>query len=168
MESKFGAGAYNTIQSYINDHVTVGGKMKKSFNYGWGERNKYKNYYYSKFDTGGYTGDWPGSDGRMAMLHKKELVLNADDTKNFLSAINLVRDMESMLAAMNDSMLSRTSGMTASLAPSLGFDDAASNTVNQNVSIQASFPGVSSRAEIEEAFQNLVNIASQHAFNTQR
>lgn len=168
MESKFGAGAYNTIQSYINDHVTVGGKMKKSFNYGWGERNKYKNYYYSKFDTGGYTGDWPGSDGRMAMLHKKELVLNADDTKNFLSAINLVRDMESMLAAMNDSMLSRTSGMTASLAPSLGFDDAASNTVNQNVNIQASFPGLSSRAEIEEAFKNLVNIASQHAFNTQR
>lgn len=168
IESKFGSGAYNTIQSYINDHVTTSGKMKKSFNYGWGERNKYKNYYYSKFDTGGYTGDWPGSDGRMAMLHKKELVLNADDTKNFLSAINLVRDMESMLAAMNDSMLSRTSGMTASLAPSLGFDDAASNTVNQNVSIQASFPGVSSRAEIEEAFQNLVNIASQHAFNTQK
>lgn len=168
IESKFGSGAYNTIQSYINDHVTTSGKMKKAFNYGWGERNKYKNYYYSKFDTGGYTGDWPGSDGRMAMLHKKELVLNADDTKNFLSAINLVRDMESMLAAMNDSMLSRTSGMTASLAPSLGFDDAASNTVNQNVSIQASFPGVSSRAEIEEAFQNLVNIASQHAFNTQR
>jgi len=28
------------------------------------------------FDTGGYTGDWAGNEGRMAMLHKKEMVLN--------------------------------------------------------------------------------------------
>lgn len=168
INSKFGSGSYEKVQSYINDHVTVGGKMKKAFKYGWGDRDKYKQYYYSKFDTGGYTGDWAGNDGKAAILHKKELVLNANDTKNFLSAIHLVRDMESMLGALNDSMLSRTSGMTASLAPSLGFEDSAQNTVNQNVSIQASFPGVSSRAEIEDAFRNLVNIASQHAFNTQR
>jgi hypothetical protein len=33
--------------------------------------------------TGGYTGSW-GPEGRVAMLHEKELVLNASDTSNFL------------------------------------------------------------------------------------
>jgi hypothetical protein len=36
------------------------------------------------FDTGGYTGDWGGAYGKMALLHKKELVLNEGDTENFL------------------------------------------------------------------------------------
>jgi hypothetical protein len=44
-------------------------------------------------NTGGYTGDWGDSSGRIAMLHKKELVLNEDDTTNFLTAINIVRDI---------------------------------------------------------------------------
>jgi hypothetical protein len=39
-----------------------------------------------QFDTGGYTGDW-GSDGRLAVVHEKELILNPGDTANFLSAI---------------------------------------------------------------------------------
>jgi hypothetical protein len=33
--------------------------------------------------SGGYTGEW-GSEGKLAFLHEKELVLNADDTANFL------------------------------------------------------------------------------------
>jgi hypothetical protein len=48
------------------------------------------------FDTGGYTGEWDSS-GRLAMLHQKEIVLNAHDTENFLSAINIVRDIASMI-----------------------------------------------------------------------
>jgi hypothetical protein len=35
-------------------------------------------------DTGGYTGNW-GSEGRLAMLHQKEIVLNARDTENMLA-----------------------------------------------------------------------------------
>jgi hypothetical protein len=35
------------------------------------------------FDTGGYTGEWDSS-GRLAVLHQKEIVLNAHDTENFL------------------------------------------------------------------------------------
>lgn len=34
------------------------------------------------FDTGGYTGEW-GSQGKFAMLHQKERVLNAQQTKAF-------------------------------------------------------------------------------------
>jgi TP901 family phage tail tape measure protein len=43
------------------------------------------------FDTGGYTGDWGGNDGKLALLHKKELVLNETDTKNLLETIKLMR-----------------------------------------------------------------------------
>ena len=42
-----------------------------------------------------YTGSWNGPDleenGRLAFLHQKELVLNASDTENFLSAVDMVR-----------------------------------------------------------------------------
>jgi hypothetical protein len=41
------------------------------------------------FDTGGYTGAW-GPEGRLAMLHEKELVLNADDTSNLLRTMEVV------------------------------------------------------------------------------
>ena len=43
-------------------------------------------------DTGGYTGVW-GPDGRIAMLHEKELVLNASDTANFLKAVDVMREI---------------------------------------------------------------------------
>jgi hypothetical protein len=41
------------------------------------------------FDTGGYTGEW-GPYGKMAMLHEKELVLNAGDTENFLAGMKVL------------------------------------------------------------------------------
>jgi hypothetical protein len=50
------------------------------------------NYYGLGFDTGGYTGDW-GSSKKLAFLHEKELVLNADDTKNILSAVDMIRSI---------------------------------------------------------------------------
>jgi hypothetical protein len=42
--------------------------------------------YTTSLDTGGYTGEW-GHSGKLAMLHEKELVLNANDTSNFLDAL---------------------------------------------------------------------------------
>lgn len=42
--------------------------------------------------TGGYTGAW-GSEGRIALLHEKELVLNASDTSNFLKALDIMREI---------------------------------------------------------------------------
>jgi hypothetical protein len=46
----------------------------------------------TSLDTGGYTGNW-GPEGKLAMLHEKELVLNAQDTKNFLSATEILREI---------------------------------------------------------------------------
>ena len=48
------------------------------------------------YDTGGYTGEWNSDDGRLAVLHKKELVINKDDTANFLDGINTIRDMSAL------------------------------------------------------------------------
>lgn len=56
-------------------------------------------YYYDKalelvqsYDTGGYTGDW-GPEGKLALLHQKELVLNEKDTENFLTATSMLREI---------------------------------------------------------------------------
>ncbi len=45
------------------------------------------------FDTGGYTGEW-GKEGKLALLHEKELVLNQKDTKNFLEALDISREIQ--------------------------------------------------------------------------
>jgi len=42
--------------------------------------------------TGGYTGDF-GPEGRMAILHEKELVLNKQDTANMLKMVNIAREV---------------------------------------------------------------------------
>lgn len=57
---------------------------------GWIERSDLEG-----FNTGGYTGEW-GKEGKMAVLHEKELVLNAKDTENMLHMIELVREAMDM------------------------------------------------------------------------
>ena len=44
-----------------------------------------------------------------------------------------------------------------------GFNHMNERSIEQNVHIEASFPGVQDRNEIEEAFNNLINQASQYA-----
>jgi hypothetical protein len=51
---------------------------------------------YIKLDTGGLLPAW-GSEGKMAMLHEKEIVLNKGDTANFLKAIDFTRQIVSSL-----------------------------------------------------------------------
>jgi hypothetical protein len=48
------------------------------------------------FASGGYTGQW-GPEGKLAMLHEKELVLNKQDTENFLTATDMLREISQML-----------------------------------------------------------------------
>ena len=132
-----------------------------------GRQDELKKYYYKAFDTGGYTGEW-GDEGKLAVLHEKELILNKDDTKNILAAVSLARTMESIISSLNDSLISRASGLTSGLVANPNLGKSGQQEIQQNVSIEANFPNVSSRTEIEDAFKNLVNVASQHAFNTQR
>lgn len=109
-----------------------------------------------KYDTGGYTGAW-GPEGRLAMLHQKEIILNAHDTENFLTAVEIVRSMSDRLEA------------NARLAQQ-GFDYAITaahyNTekqqLEQNVHITAEFPNATDHNEIEQAFGNIINLATQY------
>lgn len=47
----------------------------------------------SSFDTGGYTGSWGSSTGKLAMLHQKEIVLNQHDTANVLDIVKEARSI---------------------------------------------------------------------------
>lgn len=113
-------------------------------------------------DTGMYTGQWANgsvrANGRLAFLHQKELVLNAHDTENFLQAVDIVRNLNESLDLGALSMSKGLGNITAR-----GLDQNAVQTIDQNVSIKAEFPNVQDRNEIEEAFNNLINKASQYA-----
>ena len=115
--------------------------------------NKY-NSTTQKYDTGGYTGEW-GQDGKLAVLHQKELVLNASDTANMLDIVNIVRDIVQQIDAQ--ALYSR--GRRFDL-PRIG---TRAETLEQNVHIEANFPNATSHQEIEQAFDNLINLASQYA-----
>ncbi len=106
------------------------------------------------FRSGGYTGTW-NDDGKLAFLHQKELVLNADDTENMLASIQLVRQIAKQLD-FNSQQISTlsSSGFTVS---------SQDGVLEQNVRIEASFPNATDRYEIQEAFNTLVNVASQYA-----
>jgi hypothetical protein len=46
-------------------------------------------HYMYGYDTGGYTGEW-GPEGKLAILHQKELVLNAHQTEDLLITMELL------------------------------------------------------------------------------
>ena len=106
------------------------------------------------FYTGGYTGEW-GPDGRLAWLHQKELILNPHDTENFLDAIKLVKTIE-----LNSFSLLNELG---NLIPSAYTMER--EAFQQEVYITAEFPNAVDHTEIEEAFNNLLNDATQYAFS---
>ena len=114
------------------------------------------------FDTGGYTGDWNSSEGKMAILHEKEIVLNKTDTENLLSAVDIVRSLET-------SMLNRLGSMAFSIGAAMqGNIGGASPAIEQVVHITADFPNVQSHNEIEQAFNDLINMASQRVHKNSR
>jgi len=110
-----------------------------------------------KYDTGGYTGAWNNNEGKLAMLHQKELVLNKTDTENILSAVSTVRDLASKIDL---NALASQGAFTSMNAAGVGN---LNNELEQHVSIEANFPNATSREEIQAAFENLIGLASQYA-----
>lgn len=133
------------------------------------------------FDTGGYTGEW-GDEGKIAILHEKEYVLNADLTARFFDALktfslvdqfvnteNQIQQqqlqIETLEALSNyiDQLADRMN--TTTINPndfSASLFNSGNQQLEQNVHIEASFPNVTQSSEIEMAFDNLVNKASQY------
>lgn len=119
--------------------------------YGWLKKDQLKG-----FESGGYTGDWVGNYGKLALLHNKELVLNENDTKNMLSMMEIAR---SIVANAGPGMRAFNAGRIGNSAP---------DQLEQNVHIEANFPNVESASQIEEALNNLVQLASQRANRNRR
>jgi hypothetical protein len=112
---------------------------------------------YAAFDTGGYTGEW-GPNGKWAMLHEKELVLNEYDTVNFLSSVEL---LDKILSTIDLQSANAQLGGSLIASPSIG--GTGSQVIEQHIEISASFPDATDRFEIEEAFKSMANLASQYA-----
>ena len=112
------------------------------------------------YDTGGYTGNWNSSQGKLAILHEKELVLNKEDTKNILGTVELVRKLSQKIDL--NAQTARYVFNYYSIINNPKLTDRELQ-VNQTVSITAEFPNAQNRTEIEEAFTTLINQASQFA-----
>lgn len=155
LTEKVGSDTARAVQDYINKHAENGDIYSAWHN----RRGDLSNYHYSAFETGGYTGDWVGGDGKWAVLHSKELVLNASDTANMLDAVNIVRGIVDKAANLGIK-LSDYGANTGSA----GY----SESIEQSVHIDAQFPNVTNSEEIQDAFNDLMNMASQYASANRR
>ena len=105
------------------------------------------------YATGGLV-DYTGPTWVDGTKSHPESFLNATDTKNILDTAYILRtlNLQAMLAGQGFGklLLPTMSGLTNSI-------------LDQNVTITASFPNATNHSEIEEAFTNLINKASQYA-----
>ena len=127
------------------------------------------------YDTGGYIGEWNSDDGRLAVLHQKELVLNKDDTANFLDCINTIRDMSALNGFISEAITRSVANMVLELGKVKGGNgdfitnnsNFSSNAVN-NFNITAEFPNANNIDDIRQAILSLPNIASQYVANNNK
>jgi len=171
----------------VNNAITPNKTSSSTYNIGdnpykedsWAYKLREK-LFGSRFASGGYTGEW-GSNPKLALLDQKELVLNASDTSKILDTVKMVRDMNSsnneFISYLVDIINQSTDALTQVMESGINIlgermayisdrvasalFDAGARELEQNVHIDASFPNVQNSREIEDAFNNLVNIASQ-------
>lgn len=108
----------------------------------------------SSYDTGGYTGEF-GPEGKLAVLHEKELVLNKNDTENFLNIVQILRDLQ-----LQSSIISRLPRFAKNVDKKEG--------IQQNVTIYADFPDATDRDEIAAALLQLASQSSQYILQSGR
>lgn len=110
-----------------------------------------------QFASGGYTGEW-GNYGKLAILDEKELILNQNDTTNFLKALGIAQTILDTI----DLNATQASYGFGNLVPAT-INENNSQTIEQDVHITAEFPNATDKNEIEQAFETLINKASQYA-----
>ena len=122
------------------------------------------------FRTGGYTGNWNNStqDGKLALLHQKELVLNKEDTEKIFKAVKMVREMGQSIETLSkinfnevieSSKLDLDKYMKITSLPDKKEEN---QETNNTFHINAEFPNASNVEEIREAILSLPNLASQY------
>ena len=157
----FGEGADKDFQKYWNEYAATGeaAAIWSSLASGAWQNYSYNTLRKMKFDTGGYTGNWNSLEGRLALLHEKELVLNQEDTSNILATVGMIREIS---RAIDLNALSASSIM-GSLFNAPAVPNNTESIMQQEVHITAEFPNATDRDEIIDAFDNLINLASQYA-----
>lgn len=163
------------IATLIARAKTIEGKRKYT-NYTVAASTKdQKKGYRFRAKTGGYTGNWPMSqgdgldsdNGRLGILHQKELVLNASDTENILDAVKIVRNMPNIISSIQNAISDVVGERLSNMTNEIGQGKTVSTTTGSNkeennvYNIVAEFPNANNAAEIEQALLNLKNIAAQ-------
>lgn len=86
-------------------------------------------------------------------------VLSVEKLEGLFKIIQTVQNMTKALNGFSSSQLASLGSDTIGTLNGI----ANSSTLDQNVHIEANFPNVTQHTEIEQAFENLVNMASMHA-----
>lgn len=173
-----GSGSKSTTTNTTTDgkyYLTVNGNKVGNGVYSASEaakmaalQRKYGNYQstdvvsWAQFATGGLA-DYTGPAWLDGTKNKPELILNPEDTQNMFRTIDAVRQLDkTTLNIMDDFINFATSSMMANMFNlHAGSTNGSSGELQQNVQITAEFPNVQDRNEIEAAFDNLINRASQ-------
>lgn len=122
----------------------------------WSEQHREEIQNYGKTASGGLI---KTPQVRSLAEDGPELVLNSTDTQNILDAVKHMREVVKLkMSSMNSEIQKKTDGNTQKTIINKDVQQ-----LDQQVHIDATFPNVSVAAEIEEAFNNLVNQAVQYA-----
>ena len=93
-------------------------------------------------------------NGKLAVLHQKELVLNERDTENILTAVSMIRQIStSMQGALSNISAATSNNISSNYNP----------ITEQRVEIQASFPNATDADDIRQALIGLSDRAYQYA-----
>lgn len=122
----------------------------------WSEQHREEIQNYGKTASGGLI---KTPQVRSLAEDGPELVLNSTDTQNILDAVKHMREVVKLkMSSMNSEIQKKTDGNAQKTIINKDVQQ-----LDQQVHIDATFPNVSVAAEIEEAFNNLVNQAVQYA-----
>lgn len=151
-------GGLDGTPKYGDWYVHIRSADGKFGDLGWVKPNQLTGY-----DTGGYTGEW-GSSGKVALLHQKEIVLNAHDTANLLNTISMVRDITSLSDSLESAVASSISKIAMGIVAGTGSSINSSKNTNtdNNFYITAEFPDANDVNSIREAILSLPNLADQY------
>lgn len=147
--------------TYFKKQMLNSGKsLPPDFDFGKWLNRAFSTPVFAKGGLANYTGPaW--LDGTKSA---PEMVLNPSDTKNMLAAMNVLDHITSIL---NENMLNIVSDRLGGLAGTYNVDKDAT-PLEQNVYIEAKFEGQTEAIQIQNALDNLINVAAQRAYRTNK
>ena len=118
----------------------------------------------SSYDEGGWTN---GGGAELAVVHPNEYVLTSQDAPNMLAAAQIASKVMDRVADIKAAAMSQVGGAIGGLFTAVANANE-NNMSEQQIIINADFPAVESAREIKQAFNELVNLASQRASGNRR